>query len=127
MENMNISITLLICFASLISLGQSFKGAYIQDTRTGCKIWTEYYSKSVSVSWSGNCQNKLATGFGTLIWYDNGKETARYTGTMQKGNPTGKGKYVWSNGYIQEGNYFQGQFLNLDSIYLTRLEKMTCP
>jgi hypothetical protein len=46
---------------------------------------------------------------------------------MDEGRPNGKGKYVWSNGYVQEGNYFHGDYLNLDSLYLQRLEKNVLP
>jgi hypothetical protein len=121
---MNIIVTtILLCFVSFISLGQSSGGGYVIDIRTGCKVWTDYHSPSVSASWSGDCKDKLATGFGTLVWFYEGKETAQYVGNMQQGNPHGNGKYSWSNGYVQEGNYFQGQFLNLDGDYLKRVEK----
>jgi hypothetical protein len=125
---MNIAFAItIVCLSTLSVFGQTTKGAYISHDRSGCKVWAEYYSKTVSVSWSGKCKNNLANGVGTLIWYDNGVETVRYTGNLDKGRPEGKGKYVWSNGYTQQGNYFQGEYLNLDSIYLKRLEKNILP
>ncbi|HEY8934438.1 MAG TPA: MORN repeat-containing protein [Cyclobacteriaceae bacterium] len=109
---------LLLCSVSL--LAQSI----ITDNRTGCQVITENPSPALSVTWSGACEENWASGPGTLVWLYDGKNVAEYTGTLQHGLPHGKGKYTWSNGYVQEGNYFQGQFLNLDSTYLTRLEKV---
>jgi pimeloyl-ACP methyl ester carboxylesterase len=97
----------------------------ITDTRTGCQLLTENPSPSLTVSWSGDCVKKWATGKGTLVWFYDGKEVARFSGILQRGLPHGKGKYTWSNGYVQEGNYFEGAFLNLDSTYLARIEKIT--
>lgn len=124
---MKITSAIFFLLTTLTSWGQASKGAYISDKRTGCKAWTDYPSAALSVSWSGSCQDKIASGEGTLTWFYEGKEVARYTGIVKKGLPDGKGKYTWSNGYVQEGNYFQGQFLNLDSIYLQRLEKVELP
>ncbi len=107
--------------------GQTFTSAYVKDAKSGCKVWAEYYSKPVTISWNGGCKNKLAEGAGTLIWYYEGKEYCRYTGIMKSGAPHGNGKTVWHNGYVQEGNYFDGHYLNLDSSYLSRVQKTVLP
>jgi hypothetical protein len=96
----------------------------VTDSRTGCQVLTENASPALSITWSGACEEKWATGPGKLIWFYDGEEVAQFTGVLHRGLPHGKGKYRWSNGYVQEGNYFHGEFLNLDSTYLLRLEKV---
>lgn len=141
-------ITLIFCLNSLIAFGQKVNGAYIKDLKTGCKVWDENYSPQDSISWKGTCKGDFAEGSGILIWYKKGKETARYTGIMQKGKPNGKGKYTYSGNGESEGNFIDGvlqgrgtrtfatglklegsytddEFLNVDDAFLKLLKKHT--
>lgn len=115
------TIPLLSLLLSSITLSAQ---SIITDTRTGCQLLTENPSPQLSVTWSGPCEGKWATGEGDLVWFYEGKEVAKFTGVLRRGLPHGAGKYTWSNGYVQEGNYFQGHFLNIGSAYLERLEKV---
>lgn len=141
-------ITLLFCLNSFITSGQKVNGAYIKDLNTGCKVWDENYSPQDSISWKGTCKGNFAEGSGRLIWYENGKETARYLGIMQKGKPNGRGKYIYLGNGEREGNFVEGvlqgkgtitfatglklegsymddEFLNLDDTCLKLLKKHT--
>jgi hypothetical protein len=116
----------LITACLLISLrtsAQETKGKFIADVLTGCMIWDENYAPGDSISWEGNCNNKLAEGTGTLKWYAQGKEISRYEGYMVEGLPSGKGKYTYPGGAVSEGNFMNGAFLNLGSSYLEQLKK----
>ena len=116
-----ITLTLI----SLSVFGQEPQGNYLADKRTGCKVWNLYYSAEDSIIWIGNCKNKFAEGFGTYTWFVEGKQEAQYIGMMQKGVPNGKGKYSYADGFIQEGNFIDGEFLNLSDSYLKFLQKNT--
>lgn len=141
-------ITLIICLNSLITFGQKVTGAYIKDSKTGCKVWDENYSPQDSITWKGGCKDKYAEGAGTLIWFSSGRETARYTGIMQKGKQSGKGKLTypgngeWEGTFVDgilqgegtrtfatglklEGNYIDDEFLNVNNEFLKLLKKHT--
>lgn len=116
-----ITLTLI----SLSAFGQEPQGSFIADKRTGCKVWNQYYSTEDSIIWIGKCKNKFAQGFGTYTWFVKGKQEAQYIGMMQKGVPNGKGKYSYADGFIQDGNFIDGEFLNLSDSYLKFLQKNT--
>ncbi|HVE60368.1 MAG TPA: hypothetical protein VNA26_01020 [Chitinophagaceae bacterium] len=141
---------ILISLTSLGCFGQQGAGKFIADKKSGCKVWvaTGYSATdSLSITWDGDCKNKIAEGYGTLIWYVKEKEVSRYVGFMQKGNPNGQGKYdygggvtgegnfkngvlhgvgkvTFGNGNKLEGNFFEGEILNLEDRYLMELEKI---
>mgnify|MGYP001616224416 CR=1 FL=1 len=114
-----------LTFISLSIFGQEPQGKFIADKQTGCKVWDPYYSPDDSITWTGNCKNKMAEGFGTLTWFVKGKQEAQYIGMMQKGVPNGKGKYIYADGFSQDGNFIDGEFLNLSDSYLKFLQKNT--
>lgn len=139
-----ISILFILFFKNVFC--QNSEGRFIKDRRTGCMIWSEYYSPKDSITWSGKCKNNYAHGKGVLLWYDNNKVAASYIGQMKAGKPNGRGKYDirnygilkgifkdgmlngkgainFSNGGRLIGNFTQGEFLNLDSKYLSLLRK----
>ena len=116
-----IALTLI----SLSIFGQELQRKFITDKRTGCKVWNPYYSADDSISWTGNCKNKMADGSGTLTWFVQGKQEAQYIGMMQKGVPNGKGKYCYADGFIQDGNFMDGEFLNLSDPNFKLLQKNT--
>lgn len=108
-------ITLIFCLNSLITFGQKVNETYIKDLKNGCKVWYENYAPGDSISWKGSCKGKFAEGPGTLIWYGEGKETARYSGLMHKGKPNGRGKYTYLGNGEVEGKYVEGVLQGIGS------------
>ena len=120
---MKIALCILGLLNSIFVLGQENGGRFITDHKSGCNVWDAYYSPEDSISWAGSCKDKMANGTGTLIWFDHGKEVARYEGIMQRGNPNGIGKYQFAGGGKMEGNFVDGVLLNLEEVYLKKLKK----
>ena len=146
---MRLSLLILTLFLVMFSFGQSSNGQFIKDKQKGCLIWVASYnpSDSLTITWDGNCKNKMAEGYGTLKWYIKKNEVAKYVGDVQKGNPNGEGKFLFANGMIQqgnflngtlngqgkiifpdttkkiEGNFYDGEILNLDTRYLEKLQR----
>ena len=79
----------LICSFSSTELSEDFKK---------CKVLKE----SINKEYEGDCKKGLAHGQGTA----KGDEDY-YQGSFKKGQPYGKGKYVWGN-----GEFYQGEFKN---------------
>ena len=77
--------------------------------KNGCRVWDSTPAPGESVSWSGSCTGGLADGYGTLVWYDNGRPGETYEGTLSHGHYTGHGKQVWPNGDKYEGDYVNDQ------------------
>ena len=113
--------TIYICLGALMASGQEAAGVFNKDSKTGCMVWCTY--PVLEVSWDGNCKNKFAEGSGTAVWSYQGQESSRYVGTMQKGKQEGKGRYIYPDGRQLQGNFSEGEFLNLDDAYLKRLTK----
>ncbi len=138
------------CLALLAAHAQVTTGRFIADKHTGCQVWVSNGytdSDSLTINWTGGCLNNMAAGKGTLTWYTAGRKVSTYTGSMQKGNPNGQGKYVFPNGFIQQGNFVDGllnghgkvlfpnstnkleghfvngELLDLDSAYLKHLHR----
>ncbi len=73
------------------------KGYTLLETLSGCKVWVEVEG-STSVSWSGDCVNGLAEGYGVRKVSEKGKLVSEYTGYMVKGKREGEGHCVWYTG-----------------------------
>ncbi len=139
-----IAVVLLILI-SLNSFAQS-NGEFIKDPESGCMVWNDI-GPELTITWSGGCIDNYADGEGTLTWFENKNIVAVYTGQMQKGYVTGKGKYIYEgwgssegnfvNGTLQgqgrmlmlnggklEGNFVDGELLDLDEPYLSKLIKI---
>jgi hypothetical protein len=117
---MKITLFILFCLSTDNILGQEI-GKYNSGNRTGCLVWCKFPKDSVV--WTGGCKNKTADGVGTAIWYDQGKETERFNGFMVNGKANGKGKYSNAWGWKFEGNFVDGDFINLNIFYLPHLKK----
>lgn len=76
---------------------------WLKDPITGCAVWTEHPASKAVISWSGGCQDGKASGPGVLSWFEDGKLTLRFEGTMVAGKAQGAGKVdFWlKNGYAQ--------------------------
>ena len=147
---MRLLFIILLSLTTLKSSGQSPSGKFIKDINRGCLVWIPNFNPadSLSVTWNGNCKNKMADGFGTLQWFVKNNEVAKYVGSVKNGNENGKGKFSFPNGMIQEGNFIDGilngqgriifpdptkrlegnfvdgEILDLDAAYLRKLEKV---
>lgn len=89
----------------------------------------------------------MAEGNGIMKWYIQNKEVAQYIGTVKHGNQNGEGKFIFPGGVVQEGhfvegvlngrgriifpdstkkiegNFYDGEILNLEPFYLNKLER----
>lgn len=109
---------------------------WLRDAVTDCLIWTSGDDKpGEGAAWTGACQDGLASGRGTLIYWDaegfearydgdvvagradgDGEvvwrnkdgELDRYRGTFSEGVPVGEGVYAGANGYLFEGELIDG-------------------
>lgn len=146
---MRLIILILTFLGGLKTFGQNSNGQFIKDKLKGCLIWVASYnpSDSLTISWDGNCKDMKADGYGTMKWYIKNIEVAKYIGNVQKGNQNGDGKFIFPNGMIQqghfvdgnlngygkitypdktkkiEGNFHDGEILNLDTQYLQKLQR----
>lgn len=59
----------------------------------GCKVWGTW----PRYTWTGQCEQGLTTGYGTLEGYSNWTKMMSYTGEMAAGRRHGKGT-LWLNG-----------------------------
>ena len=110
--------------------------SWLTDPVTGCRIWTSgAVEPGDGAAWTGACQDDLASGRGTLIYWDAEGFEARYDGdvvagradgegtvvfrneagqfdsyegTFSKGEPVGSGTFVGANGYVFEGELITG-------------------
>ena len=146
MKYLNLLLFTSICLFGFHTSAQKKVPSYLQDPKTGCRIVDENNSPAVSISWTGSCKNKFAEGYGILTWYNQGQESARYTGLVHQGNLNGKGKFTFpntryalegnfSNGTLEgkgkttfatglemEGTFIEGKFLNLEDRELKKLK-----
>lgn len=141
-----IPVVLLLILFSFRSFAQEQSGQFIKDPDSGCMVWNDI-GPEMTITWSGGCKDNYADGEGTLTWFENKNIVAAYTGQMQKGYVTGKGKYIYEgwgsaegnfvNGTLQgqgkmltlnggklEGNFVYGELLDLDESYLVKLKKI---
>lgn len=55
--------------------------------------------------YSGNCDNGLFNGYGTLTW----RSGAIYEGSFKDGLINGKGKFTHPEGWYREGDFVNGE------------------
>jgi hypothetical protein len=70
---------------------------WIADKR-GCKVVNISPQEGESITWSGECKNGLATGEGTLTWFQQGVQVETYSGPMVNGYAEGRGRMVRGSG-----------------------------
>jgi hypothetical protein len=76
---------------------------WIADSKTGCWMWDPAPVPNQSISWSGQCVNKLAQGHGVLKFFLNGKEMMRVEGEFRGGKLNGRGTQTDPSGdYVGE-------------------------
>ena len=111
----------LVGMFHLAAWGQDVTGAYNKDRRSGCLLWCPYPQQTVV--WDGDCKDKMADGFGHITWTYGTQETGRYEGYVKNGKPHGQGLYTYADGGKLQGNFVEGEFLNLDEPYLKKLTR----
>ena len=58
----------------------------------------------------GQFSNNKLNGYGQVIWNDG----SYHIGMFKENKKHGWGKYVYASGKAEEGNYFNGKFVNVD-------------
>jgi len=109
----------LLCFLFFIisASGQTL----LIDPSTGCQYTLPWNCEECTLSWTGNCQDNLPNGEGTLSVYHDATEIMKYVGSMKNGNFNGVGTY--QDGMNKMKGYFNNnRFINVDSTIYEHLE-----
>ncbi|MGB5237421.1 MAG: hypothetical protein WBN59_07265, partial [Flavobacteriaceae bacterium] len=86
------------------------EGVFLQDPISGCEVWNSAPQGNETISWSGECQDGKASGYGVLVWLEDGKIVGRFTGTMAEGKVEGRGKLDFQ---VEDGfASYHGDFKN---------------
>ena len=86
------------------------EGVWLKDPITGCGVWNSAPQGDETISWSGACQDGKASGYGVLVWLEDGKIVGRFTGTMAEGKAEGRGKLDFQ---VEDGfAHYDGDFKN---------------
>jgi hypothetical protein len=131
-----------ICLTIAVLLGSAgsalSEGQWFPTDKPNCHIWNPRPFPGETATWSGNCLNGKAHGFGRTTWrflkdsklverftegdlhngvrsgqvtiiYENGDV---YVGTLNptNGKRDGLGTYTYSNGWIKKGIWLEGKF-----------------
>lgn len=133
---MSLLRSFFLCAALILSMQQSAvaEGGWAEDTNSSCKIWNPAPQPNETVSWSGDCKNGFADGYGEEAWFEDGQPGNVIKGTAVKGrmkgkvqvryqtgheyigrldasgNRTGVGKFVAPDGSYYVGNFLSGAF-----------------
>lgn len=96
--------------AMILLLGISTPSAFATDTwlvstDSGCKIYNPEPQPDESVTWSGDCVDGYAHGYGKLQWYVHSELQGSYMGDYYQGKTHGKGSIVWANGIKYNGDW----------------------
>jgi hypothetical protein len=78
------------------------------ENRTNCEVWNDYPQPKSTATWTGDCVEGKADGYGELIWryLADGEWTQdNYTGTLRYGKEHGRGVYVLGSGSEWPGKY----------------------
>jgi TonB family protein len=107
-------LIILILIGSLVMLaGSVFAESTWSVTDHGYKVWNDNPQPNESVTWSGGADaNGYATGQGVLQWFQNGKPSGKYEGTMLNGRENGKGIYVFEGNSQWAGDRYEGDFVD---------------
>jgi len=95
---------------------QAFAGEWIVDTESGCRLWNpiSVSHNTLTVAYSGECNEGYAQGKGSHILYEEGKKIGYYEGDYIRGKSHGKGVYIWYDDRWLNKNkkirYYEGEF-----------------
>jgi hypothetical protein len=84
-------------------------GRYINLENKQCLTWVSDYQKGVKykATWTGECVDGKASGFGIMEFYTNGKLLETYEGDLSEGRYVGRGKLI-----VKDEFQVSGDFLN---------------
>ncbi len=71
-----------------------------------CKIYTSTNYQNRSFSWTGDCQDGYANGYGELVLLESGREVYQLKGSFTKGKVEGKARLQW----LKDGDLYEGHF-----------------
>ena len=134
---------------TITTYGQATNEKIIKARNSKCLVVAQIFFPldSLSINWDGDCKRKMANGQGILTYFLNNVEVAKYQGLVSNGSPNGWGKFSSPNGFVWEGdfvngimngkgrvvfpdttkklegNFHDGEILNLDTKYLSLLKK----
>ena len=80
---------------------------WITTTNQPCKLWNPEPRPNESVTWSGQCDNGLATGKGVLKWTEDGKPDVEFDGQYKDGKRNGPGVMI-----TPDGDHFEGVWVD---------------
>jgi hypothetical protein len=100
----------LFYLLTIPTIAQTGSEKFIKAKNKDCLVVAQFLFPidSLSISWDGDCKQKMANGQGTLTYYSGDAEIAKYQGSVSNGSPNGKGKYSFQNGFKSEGNFING-------------------
>ena len=78
---------------------------WIKDADKNCWAANPDPEPGESVAWTGECENGLVTGEGTLTWSIKGKVIGRDQGTFKGGELSGHGRITQTGGPSFEGEF----------------------
>ena len=100
--------TLILILLSATAYAQTASN-WIQEERTGCKVFNLAPEPNESVQITGNCANGYLEGQGTVVWYLNGKFNEKSEGFYLKGKLNGQGTINYANGNKVVGDFKDGR------------------
>lgn len=101
---------MLLCYESATSQIYTLYEKWV-DCGNGCKLLDPYYKDGVTFSWTGDCVNGKADGYGKAVKYVNGEYESTYEGYYKNGIREGKGKFSHKDGTIKYGDFENGQLM----------------
>lgn len=84
---------------------------WITTSNRPCKVWNPEPQPDESVTWSGECQDGLASGKGVLRWTVNGQLDVIFVGEYENGKRNGRGVLITADGDRIEGDWVNDKLL----------------
>jgi hypothetical protein len=99
-------VTACSAYAQTVTPDLSGKDAHwIKDEKSNCWAANPEPQAGESIIWVGPCEKGVASGEGTLIWYQDGKIAGRDEGNFKDGALIGRGRMQRSDGTSFEGSF----------------------
>ena len=105
---------LFVAFPAAAQTRNTTPPGWITATNQPCKIWNPAPQPDESVTWSGSCENGLASGQGVLRWTLNGKPDVEFDGVYRNGKRNGHGILITPDGNRVEGVWVNDELLTPD-------------
>ena len=98
----------LALIAAVLSLNAAADDGITYAGESNCRVVDPHPVPEQSATWNGACKDGYAEGPGALQWYLKKQPTARFEGTMVRGQPEGDGAYRYANQSQYEGQFKNG-------------------